>query len=500
MRVPFRCVSLLVAAALAGCGDVPAVGAEVTPGTSRVVQSVRAGGPNPAPLPLEIRNNGLCPEMDFTLTAETLDGAAWLTVTPAMGTIPARGNANVLVNLDVTGPNLAPGTYTGSLRISATCRSTMTPAQGSPSAVGVNLTVEGVEARLGVQESLDLDLARLENRWTTLSVAQAPNLRDDRRWSAHWSGRRLLVWNEATNVGGSYDPVADQWAPMAAQPTNIRPQSAENARVLWANGRLYAFGGAGGTSNLVRIYDPTMNAWTSSAGATGTAPTDREGAAVEWVQNRLLVWGGRVGGQQVSGGGATWNPSNNTWTALPTTGAPAGREFPCAGSSGNRVVVWGGLGAQGDPVDGGALWDQERGAWRAIVASSTSASFFRMSHCRLTWTGTKFVTWASRNGNRWDRVVRSFDPLTDTWTTRGGQASLAQQPPMPIEAWTGNRFITYAAGGAGQVMNLRTDVDEPLTTSLAPTGPGVGVGAWTGSGLLALVTDFSGLPALRRFD
>jgi hypothetical protein len=110
-----------------------------------------------------------------------------------------------------------------------------------------------------------------------------------------------------------------------------------------------------------------------------------------------------------------------------------------------------------------------------------------------------FVTWVSRNGNNWDSVVRSFDPLTDAWSTRGGLGGLPQLP-MPIEAWTGNRFIAYAAGGAGQVMNLRTGVNEPLTTSFAPTGPGVGVGAWTGSGLLALVTDFTGLPAFRRFD
>jgi hypothetical protein len=42
---------------------------------------------------------------------------------------------------------------------------------------------------------------------------------------------------------------------------------------------------------------------------------------------------------------------------------------------------------------------------------------------------------------RGERVVRSFDPLTDAWTTRGGSGS-SQKPPMPIEAWTGNRVAS----------------------------------------------------------
>ncbi len=491
--------SILAAAALTlGCGDVPSTGAEVTPGTGRVTQAVRAGGPNPAPIPLEIRNNGLCAEMDFTLTTETVDGANWLSVTPATGTIPSRGNANVLVNLDVVGPNLAPNTYTGSIRITATCRTTMTPAVGSPATVGVNLTVEGTEARLGVQDAVDQDIARIENRWSPRSVVNAPAINGNTTWSAQWTGRRLLLWDERYNVGGSYDPAGDAWTPMAAQPTSLRVANPAGARVLWANGRLYAFGGTGTNSGLVRIYDPAMNTWSSSSGATGTAPVERENAVVEWVRGRLLVWGGRVGGDQVTGSGAAWDPTANAWTALPSGGAPSGREHACAGSTGNRVMIWGGLGAQGGAVNGGAIYDAERGAWDAINLPSSTTANFHASHGRLLWTGNRFAMWATGVGGTRLRRLRVFDPVTSAWTNASANGST--DLGLPVEVWTGSRLILYVVGGEGAIVNLRTGESEALTRTDAPNSQGVGFGAWTGTSLLVAHYSSSGVTDLRRFD
>lgn len=492
--------AMTAAALVASCGEAPTPGAEVSPGVGRVVQAVREGGPNPAPIPLELRNNGLCAEMEFRVAAETSDGAAWLSTTPATGTIPARGNANVLVNLDVVGPMLAPGTYTGTLRVAATCRATGAVAVGSPSAVGVSLTVEGTQARLGVQDAVEADTARLESRWTVLSSMNAPRLMSDRRWGAHWTGRRVLLWNDALNTGASYDPAGDVWTQMAAQPTNIRPQAVNEARVLFANNRLYAFGGTGTNSGLVRIYDPVMNAWSASTGASGTAPQDREGAAVEWTRGRLLVWGGRVGGDQVVNTGATWDPAMNAWTALPTSGAPSSRESPCAGTTGDRVVVWGGEGAQGEAVHGGAVWEGDRGAWRAINVSATTAQAFDMARCRLLWTGTRMVAWVSRNGTRWDRTLRYFDPLTDLWTARSGSGSTTP-PAMPITAWTGNRVILYGAGEGIEVVNPRTDETAITATGTSPTSTsGVGAGVWIGTSLVAIVQATESFTMVRRFD
>ena len=490
---------LLAAAALSlGCGDLPTPGAEVTPGTGRVTQAVRAGGPNPAPIPLEIRNNGLCPEMDFTLTTETVDGAAWLSVTPTMGTIPSRGNANVLVNLDVVGPNLTPNTYTGSVRISATCRGTMLPAVGSPAVVAVNLTVEGTEARLGVQDAVDQDIARLENRWTARSSVNAPAINSGTSWSAHWTGRRLLLWDERNNAGGSYDPAADLWTAMPAQPTNLRAANPGGARVLWANGRLYTFGGTGANSGLVRIYDPTMNTWSSSAGASGTAPLERENAVVEWARGRLIVWGGRVGGDQVTGSGASWDPAMNAWTALPSSGAPSGREHACAGSTGSRVMVWGGLGGQGGAVNGGAIYDAERGAWEALNVPSSTTMSFHAARTRMLWTGNRFVMWVREANNNNRRRLRIFDPITSAWSNGYGEDTT--NGGVSVEAWTGNRLILYTVGGAGAVVNLRSGEAEPMTRTDGPNVLGLGIGAWTGTSLLVAYANSSGATDLRRFD
>ena len=83
-----------------------------------------AGGNNPAPVTFNIANAGT-----GTLTFTTVSDSAWLTASPASGTVPQT----VQVSATITG--LASGTYTGHITITAT------GATGSPSTVTVTLTV-----------------------------------------------------------------------------------------------------------------------------------------------------------------------------------------------------------------------------------------------------------------------------------------------------------------------------------------------------------------------
>jgi N-acetylneuraminic acid mutarotase len=63
-----------------------------------------------------------------------------------------------------------------------------------------------------------------------------------------------------TNVLEVYDPVANSWTTLAHMPTAV-----VNAASVAMNGRLYVFGGNNGTSDVatVQVYDPYKNKWTT---------------------------------------------------------------------------------------------------------------------------------------------------------------------------------------------------------------------------------------------
>ena len=48
---------------------------------------VSEGGPNPAPVTLNLTNTGAC-ELDFNISSATVDGMAWLDVTPDTFSLP----------------------------------------------------------------------------------------------------------------------------------------------------------------------------------------------------------------------------------------------------------------------------------------------------------------------------------------------------------------------------------------------------------------------------
>jgi uncharacterized protein (TIGR03437 family) len=80
----------------------------------------------------------------YTATAAMSSGTGWLSVSPGSGTTPGSGSVPLTVN--VNGATLAPGTYNGSVTITAA------GAAGSPITVGVTLTV-GQAQTLTVSQS-----------------------------------------------------------------------------------------------------------------------------------------------------------------------------------------------------------------------------------------------------------------------------------------------------------------------------------------------------------
>jgi hypothetical protein len=116
-----------------------------------------------------------------------------------------------------------------------------------------------------------LDLSR--KSWKKMSAADAPSPRMEPTAVA-WTGSRLVIWGgrvattapysaHALGDGALYDPVTDRWTTMS--PENA-PSPRTGATVVWTGRRLVVFGGAADVGGPPRhdggVYDPAANRWT----------------------------------------------------------------------------------------------------------------------------------------------------------------------------------------------------------------------------------------------
>ncbi len=109
-----------------------------------------------------------------------------------------------------------------------------------------------------------------------------------------------------------YDPIQDSWTTLPDMPTD-RNHIAGDA----INGKMYVVGGrfgAGFTSamtNVLEIYDPETNAWTTGA----PMPTVRGGLNAVEANGCLHVWGGE-GASGMFDEHEVYNPLTDSWVSL----------------------------------------------------------------------------------------------------------------------------------------------------------------------------------------
>jgi hypothetical protein len=95
-------------------------------------------------------------------------------------------------------------------------------------------------------------------------------------------------------------------------------------------------------------------------GTTAGAPTARYGAATVWTGSEVLLWGGRNGRSSFLADGARYNPTTQTWAALPLAAGFQARNDHTAVWTGTDMIIWGGYGRHLDQceihVDRGSGW------------------------------------------------------------------------------------------------------------------------------------------------
>ena len=187
------------------------------------------------------------------------------------------------------------------------------------------------------------------------------------------AGVIYLIGGQRTAKGGpaeagfsnavlAFDPKTERWTPRAPMPT---ARSGGNAAVL--DGKIYVVGGRPPRGHDFALYDPGADRWTRLP----DLPTQRNHMVAAALNGKIYVVGGRFGPgfrSELTNIVEVYDPATNSWS----TGVPA----PTVRSGINGIVALGCLyvfGGEGNPKsDVGMFAEMEvfnprTGAWRALA-------------------------------------------------------------------------------------------------------------------------------------
>lgn len=230
----------------------------------------------------------------------------------------------------------------------------------------------------------------LNRRWETSRALPAPlgqtAVVGDGRYVYTIGGRLITGTIPPVNTVQRLDTnnVAAGWATVAPLPV---PLSA--AEAVFLRGKIYVPGGAGASATTTShyVYDVAANTWTTAApvsfGQTSYAVTADDARGVYHLTGAFS---------------STYNPANDTWTALPSMlSLRLGHE---AALIGGKLYVAGGLGSTTPGNQTAEVYDFETRRWTALASPKLPR-----------YTGANFVT-QDFSGNPLWVLVGGVDPAT----------------------------------------------------------------------------------------
>lgn len=257
------------------------------------------------------------------------------------------------------------------------------------------------------------------------------------------------------NAHDVFDVSSETWAARAPVPT-ARTAAGSNAAVV--GDRIYFIGDnpPGYCTNVVEIYTPATNGWTSGR----AMPTERCHLVVLAVNGLIYA----IGGTNTSGSidyrnVEIYNPLTDTWT----TGAPmpTGRQGMAAAVDGSNIYVLGGgnaaVHAASTRLDAVEVYNTSTNTWstkaRLPRARSSAGAAFA--------NGLLYVI-GGYDGASLLSTVDVFDPATNEWVIG---------PPLPAPRHSFNALqyggVIYAVGGhdgreyLSSVVSLSPEPSDP---------------------------------------
>jgi hypothetical protein len=215
----------------------------------------------------------------------------------------------------------------------------------------------------------------------------------------------------STNLLEIYDPAADTW-------TTGNPMPTERMGLVAAvaNGKIYAIGGrtdsySTSAVGTVEQLDPVTGLWTTrnplqtarffAAGATLPTP----------VGDKIVVAGGESIGLLLSSV-EQYNPLANAWSSLNAL-TTARSQLALAESAGRLYAAGGYAGIVSQWVGSMEEYDPGTGAWTTRAPMPTARA-----HLALVSLGRQLLAAGGENVNRSLDLLESYDPATGRWAAR----------------------------------------------------------------------------------
>jgi N-acetylneuraminic acid mutarotase len=254
-----------------------------------------------------------------------------------------------------------------------------------------------------------------QDRQTWASLASLPAVRTNLAAAAAPDGRIYAVGGRDSNSNDldtltAYDPSTNAWTTLAAMPT---PRNGLAA--VFANGLLYAIGGAGngGIVGTVEVYHPGTNTWTTAASMP--APLASMAATVG-NDGHIYVFGGEDVNDDPVATVEAYDPGTNIWTTLP--GMPVARDRPSAATGPDgRIYVLGGGPSFFQPLPRVDVFTPGSNTWtQAADLPSDSAPFAAVAGAdgRIYAIGGVNLYSAQEPANN---LVNAYNPASNSWAT-----------------------------------------------------------------------------------
>ena len=263
--------------------------------------------------------------------------------------------------------------------------------------------------------------------------------------NAFWTGAEMLVWGQdeqgpSIDDGAAYDPTTNTWRVIAPAPF-----SARRTLAAWTGRELVAWDNHTGVG---AAYDPCADRWRSTAPSPAGVLTDAyDVTAVVWTGVEMIAVGGLRGDRFALPDGVAYNPSTDTWRALPRMpGIPP--FLPHAVWSGSELLIWAWQN-QDDSADPALAYEPVTDTWQTLPPPSfprRGPSGYGASP-QAVWAGDHMVAWTGILGALGAAPVAvTFDPATDAW-------AILPKPPRSERreadamVWTGREVVVFPRYG-----------------------------------------------------
>ncbi len=334
-----------------------------------------------------------------------------------------------------------------------------------------------------------------------ISTIGAPNTNAGYTFTSPvWTGSEMVVLgcdNIFSLIGCKYNPATNSWSPIS---NIVAPASRfNNYSSVWTGTEVIIWGGDSSVSNWKSNrgyrYNPTTNVWTTMS--TIVAPSPRRYHTAVWTGTEMIIWGGdtsTLAANWKTNSGGRYNPSTNSWSALPTLNAPLGRRNHSAIWTGTEMIIWGGdttIGNSGyiSRTNSGGRYNPSTNSWNTLTTLNVPAGRTKNS---TIWTGTEMIIWGGDtsgiNPTTTTNTTNSggrYNPSTNTWTTTANTNAPSSRNGHTA-LWTANRMIIW--GGLdgqndGGIYNPLTNTWESTSLINAPGFYNYGP-IWTGTEMI----------------